>query len=207
MYNILPNLVLAFHGCDQTTFEKVLYQHKNLLPSTNTYDWLGNGIYFWENSLERAYQWAEQSCKRYNIKHPDKPKKIPAVIGAVISLGNCLNLADYNCNAILKSGFALLKSELELNQKGLPKNRNIPNNTDILYRDLDCAVIERIHQYNREMGFPSFDSVRGLFLEGDPVYENSGIKEKTHIQLCIVNPNCIKGYFKPIAPDKKWTIV
>ena len=44
MYSILPNLVIAFHGCDEETFEKVLYHHEDLKPSNNSYDWLGNGI-------------------------------------------------------------------------------------------------------------------------------------------------------------------
>ena len=46
MYSNLPNLVLAFHGCDEETYKKVLYDHEPLLPSINTYDWLGNGIWF-----------------------------------------------------------------------------------------------------------------------------------------------------------------
>lgn len=92
MYSILPNLVLGFHGCDEETYQKVLYNHERLLPSSNTYDWLGNGIYFWEDSLARAQQWAVFSCERYNKKHPDEAEKKPAVIGAVISLGNCLNI-------------------------------------------------------------------------------------------------------------------
>ena len=49
MYSNLPNLILAFHGCDEKTFENVLYNHEGLLPSNNSYDWLGNGIYFWVN--------------------------------------------------------------------------------------------------------------------------------------------------------------
>ena len=53
MYSILPNLVIAFHGCDEETFEKVLYHHEDLKPSNNSYDWLGNGIYFWEDSVDR----------------------------------------------------------------------------------------------------------------------------------------------------------
>ena len=207
MYRILPNLVLAFHGCDEDTYNKVLYEHEKLLPSNNPYDWLGNGIYFWENSVERAQQWAVSSCKRYNDKNPDKPQRKPAVIGAVISLGNCLNLTDYKSNNILKTGYEILKYELSLNGKEMPVNRNVKGNTDLLYRDLDCAVIERIHQYNKEKGNKGFDSVRGIFLEGNPVYEESGIMEKTHVQLCIVNPNCIKGYFKPLIPDDKWPIV
>ncbi len=207
MYSILPNLVLAFHGCDEETYQKVLYNHESLLPSNNTYDWLGNGIYFWEDSLARAQQWAVSSCERYNKKHSDEPDKKPAVIGAVISLGNCLNLADYKSCDILKTGYEILKYELEINGKELPINKDIKGNTDLLYRDLDCAVIQRIHQYNKEQGKRSFDSVRGIFLEGNPVYERSGIMEKTHVQLCIVNPNCIKGYFKPLVPDTNWELV
>lgn len=63
MYEKLPNLVLGFHGCDIETFEKVLFYHENLKASDNTYDWLGNGMYFWENSYQRAYDWASNNPK------------------------------------------------------------------------------------------------------------------------------------------------
>ena len=89
----------------------------------------------------------------------------------------------------------------------MPVNRDIKGSSDLLLRELDCAVIERIHQYNKELGKRSYDSVRGIFTEGKPVYEKSGIMEKTHVQLCIVNPNCIKGYFKPLTPDSRWNMV
>ena len=49
-----------------------------------------------------------------------------------------------------------------------------------------------------------FDSVRGLFSEGAPVYEGSGFRKKTHVQICVRNPNCIKGYFNPRRPVKAW---
>lgn len=57
MYSNLPNLIIGFHGCDLTTYENVLYKHERLRASHNSYDWLGNGIYFWENSLDRAGEW------------------------------------------------------------------------------------------------------------------------------------------------------
>lgn len=50
MYGRLPNLVIGFHGCDESTFEKVLNQKQMLHSSTNSYDWLGNGMYFWEQN-------------------------------------------------------------------------------------------------------------------------------------------------------------
>ena len=140
-------------------------------------------------------------------KNPDKKKKKPAVIGAVIALGHCLNLTDYGSSEVLKNGYEILAYELSLHGKELPINKNVKGNSDLLLRELDCAVIQRIHQYNEEMHNKSYDSVRGVFTEGDPVYPESGIMEKSHVQLCIVNPNCIKGYFNPLLPDNKWDMV
>ena len=128
MYSNLPNLILAFHGCDESTRKKVLYEHENLQPSSNSYDWLGNGVYFWENSLDRAQEWAKSYCNRYNSKHPDDEPKKPAVIGAVVSLGHCLDLTDYGSSEILKSGYDLLSYELSMMGKEMPINRNVSGN-------------------------------------------------------------------------------
>ena len=54
LYYSLPNLVIGFHGCSKSTFDSVIYEHDDLLVSKNSYDWLGHGIYFWENNYERA---------------------------------------------------------------------------------------------------------------------------------------------------------
>lgn len=193
MYAKLPNLVIGFHGCNEETYDNVLHKHQPLKRSDNKYDWLGNGIYFWENSYQRAYEWAEG---RYG-KHA-------AVLGAAIDLGLCLNLTDYNSADILRQGYKMLKMRCEVLDIPLPQNRKGKSETDFLLRDLDCAVIQQIHEYNSHMGKVPFDSVRGVFTEGDVIYPGSAILEKTHIQLCIINPNCIKGYFSPIAYNEEY---
>jgi hypothetical protein len=38
-----------------------------------------------------------------------------------------------------------------------------------------------------------------VFIEGAPIYEGSGFFEKTHIQIAVCNPDCIKGVFR--VPD------
>jgi len=73
-------------------------------------------------------------------------------------------------------------------------------------RNLDCAVIQQIHEYNKQKGFESYDSIRGVFTEGKELYPGAGFVEKTHIQLCVVNPNCIKGYFAPMPVDNEFRI-
>jgi hypothetical protein len=75
-------LVLAYHGCALETAQKLL-GGSSFVPSKKDYDWLGAGIYFWENDVLRAYQWAIEA--RRGFKHP-------SVVGAVIELGSCLDL-------------------------------------------------------------------------------------------------------------------
>lgn len=195
MYSKLPNLVLGFHGCNDETFRNIILKNQVLKRSNNTYDWLGNGIYFWENSYQRALEWADS-----------KYGKNARVIGAVIDLGYCLNLTDYNSTDILKQGYEILKVKSEIAGTELPKNIMGRSKTDKLLRNLDCAVIEQIHEYNRDTGRNEYDSVRGMFTEGKEIYPGSGFVEKTHVQICVINPNCIKGYFNPIPYDENYLI-
>lgn len=66
----------------------------------------------------------------------------------------------------------------------------------MLLRKLDCAVINHLHQVRVSAGLPSFDTVRGFFLEGDRIYPGAGFLEKTHVQICVRNLDCIKGVFR-----------
>lgn len=77
IYSKRSNLILGFHGCDKSVAEKVIRGEDELIPSTNDYDWLGSGIYFWENNESRAMDFAIEQHERGRIKEP-------AVIGAVI---------------------------------------------------------------------------------------------------------------------------
>ncbi|MGA7236293.1 MAG: hypothetical protein WBY44_11470 [Bryobacteraceae bacterium] len=43
---------------------------------------------------------------------------------------------------------------------------------------------------------PSVDTFRGVFIEGEPLYPGAGFYAKTHVQIVVRNPNCIKGVFR-----------
>lgn len=169
-----------------------------LHPSGNDYDWLGNGIYFWENDPSRALDYAT-----ILQKHPRRSTVIkePEVLGAIIDLGNCLNLIESKNLQVVKAAYELFKNSQEKAGNPLPRNRPIGKEGDLLVRNLDCAVIETLHAFNKEVGHPGYDSVRGVFWEGQDLYPNAGFKEKNHIQICVRNVNCIKGYFMPLAAD------
>jgi hypothetical protein len=199
MYSVLPSFVLAFHGCDEAVAEAVFSGRSELKMTDNDYDWLGHRIYFWENNPARALDFAIQAQK-----HPQISKgKIssPAVIGAVINPGHCLNLLDGKFIQLLCTSYDALKKEFAGSGKMMPQNTAINKDGDIMLRKLDCAVIESVHKNQDFLAKEykdsyEFDTVRGVFVEGKEIYLNSGFRDKNHIQICVRNTSCIKGYFR-----------
>ncbi len=192
MYTARTGLILGFHGTDESIVNSVLKGKTELEPSYNNYDWLGHGIYFWDNSPSRALEWAYELSRR-----KDSKIKKPAVIGAIIDLGYCLDLLDYKNLSIIKSAYSILETTLTSANTDLPINKG--NSVDLLQRELDCAVIETLHTSLVTTSQSEYDSVRGVFWEGDPLYTNAGFREKDHIQIYIRNIDCIKGYFLPLS--------
>lgn len=207
MYSTRTGLILAFHGCDASVVKKVLNGEEKLSFSKNDYDWLGFGNYFWDNSPSRALQFAKMLQKYPNTNNNTKITK-PAVIGAILNLGYCLDLLDYSNLTLLKLGYDILIQKNTESGEPIPINHGgITKNKDLLFRNLDCAVIETLHQVRREQKLREFDSVRGVFWEGSELYLNAGFKSKNHIQICIRNPNCIKGFFLPQDLNKNYSNV
>ena len=198
MYEILPSFVLGFHGCDEAVAEQVFAGTTDLKVSTNDYDWLGHGIYFWENNPGRAMQYARQL-----MAHPVRSRATiskPAVIGAVIDLGVCMNLLDTDSLQLLEDSYRYLADALADSGQAMPANLTVGKASDLLLRKLDCAVIEWVHLSREQQKLSAFDSVRSVFIEGEPLYPNAGFHKHNHIQLCVRNPSCIKGYFR-VRPD------
>ena len=76
MYSKRTGLILGFHGCDESVRDKVISEKGILLnPSENDYDWLGNGVYFWENNCKRAMDFA--IFLKENPPHNKKQKISP----------------------------------------------------------------------------------------------------------------------------------
>ncbi|MBU0632397.1 hypothetical protein KKA17_07120 [bacterium] len=193
MYSTKPSYVFGFHGLDKTVALEILNQKKEFKHSNNNHDWLGDGVYFWENNYERAKQYAIEDMKRKNSKI-----KEPFVLGAIIDLGdNCLDLLDQKNLDLLKIAYEELKKDLKSQGLPLPENSSFgKDDFDFKKRELDCAVIRYAHELAAEAGI-YFDSVRAAFIEGEEIYKNAGFKIQNHIQLAIINPNCIKGVFLP----------
>ena len=183
-----PQFIFGYHGCDRAVGEAVLSGKTKLNPSMNIYDWLGSGIYFWEQSPRRALEWA-QSCVD-NPKMTNGQIKEPFVLGAIIILGLCLNLTDVSSMQTLQEAYTIFE---DLCRK---KHQTLPKNTEH-FRELDCRVINLAAELSKLRDYGNFDTVRGAFIEGHPIYPGARIYNHTHIQVCVRNPDCISGYFLP----------
>ena len=198
MLHSSPGLMIGYHGCDQSVREQLISNNSSFKKSENGYDWLGHGMYFWDNDPERALQFAQ-----FKKEHPQKGKhniQTPSVVGAVIDLGFCLDLVNSSSLKLLKFSYLVFTKKVALSNEEMLKNKPLKGADDLIFRHLDCAVIETLHQYRQENNLQPFDSVRGVFWEGNDLYENAGFKEKNHIQICVRNIDCIKGFFIPRVP-------
>ncbi len=200
MYSIKTGLVLGFHGTEKSIRDQLVHHKSEMVKSENEYDWLGSGYYFWENDLNRAIGFANELKK----ERPGKTAiKEPSVLGAVIDLGYCLDLLNYGNLRFLKDTYEQLEKTFAEDGMDIPENKKLDSSGLPLKRYLDRAVIELLHNLRAmDPQNKPFDSVRAVFTEGNLLYPNAGFYDKSHIQICVRNINCIKGFFIPREEKK-----
>ena len=172
-------IVLGYHGCASEFADAILRGELSISQwqsSANPYDWLGQGIYFWEYAPERARAWGAGG-----------------VIGAVVQLGRCLDLTDIRYTDLLSPAYQAAKKAFRQHTRKLPKNRE-------KRRELDCLVINSLI-----LGQPEgeqFQTVRGPFLEGRPAFPGSQILRESHVQIAVRDRACILGVFRPVSTER-----
>lgn len=192
-YTKPQGIVVGFHGCEKEIADAVIAGEKHLLKSKNDYDWLGEGIYFWESDPKRAFHWASV-IKKY---------KKPAVVGAYIDLGVCLNLVEQRAINELIAAYKILKFVMDSHNKKMPVNISGDSGRDLMWRNLDCAVINTVHELRRITNKVEYNTVRGVFWEGGPAFEGTSLTKRTHTQIAVRHTANILGYFHPLCFDPK----
>ena len=190
--------IIGYHGCDKAVAERVLAGKAWLQSSTNPYDWLGEGVYFWEHGPQRAYEWAIQQRRLdgANIS-------TPSVLAAKINLGVCLDLLDTANTRLLGSWYAKFRAFMRQSGIPIPKNRDAAGSRrgDRLLRFRDCAVIDYALSRMARLERISYQTARGVFLEGGPAFPGSEIALKSHIQVAVRDRRCIAEFFRPDSAD------
>jgi hypothetical protein len=183
--NPFARTIVGFHGCrpgKPTEFARRLLVGDVSIDdwqlSANEYDWLGHGIYFWEHEPERAARWATADG---------------IVIGAIIQLGNCLDLTFVRNIELLASAYDQLVKYHKKRNTPVPINRG----KDSKLRELDCAVLNRLVGRIERHNNTRVQTVRGAFEEGKEAFPGSMLKMETHIQVAVRDRTCILGTFRP----------
>lgn len=185
--------MFGYHSCDREVGLRMVSGKDHLRPSDNPWDWLGPGIYFWEDNPYRALTYAVD-CAGKKQKFSGEIKT-PLVIGAIIEPGNCLNLIEPNSIDVIKDAYNGLKKQVQLAGGVMPSNKGAN-------RSLDCAVIKYLHESNKRDGITPYDTIRSPFHEGEAIYDQANFTAGLHIEICVINANQIIGYFLPQPLEK-----
>ena len=170
-----PLRVYGYHGTSREKAQEIIDRGFNL--STNDYDWLGTGVYFFQDAPVRALAWARE-------RYPDSP----AVIKSELVLENCIDLLDIDWNPIIRATYAIFISAYQ--KSNLPLPRQNPQRSKA--HRLDCAFFNYLVGEIIESQGESIGGIRAVFNEGDRIYPDSAIFDRAHIQISIRNLTLIK---------------
>lgn len=162
--------VTAFHGTDVGRGAEITRTGEFPADSDSRWNWLGTGVYFWQENPERALQWATGLFGTNAM-----------VFKAKIRLGRCLDLQRGQNLEKLKWAYEDLKAKYDKEDRKLPSN-------DGSKHDLDCLVVDHLCS---KLG--KIDTVRSSFEDGPCIYEGSSFRSLTHTQIAVRNRACIIG--------------
>jgi hypothetical protein len=170
--------VVGYHGTKKSTALKVVSGETSILRSENEFDWLGNGIYYWEYAPKQAWAWAER--KRKNERWP-KDEAV-AVVASMIRLGFCFDLLD-------PDNIRELKDYHRAYMRMCEKLAQEPKNNYQHKKYLDCSVFQLAYAALEDDGI-QVDSARSVYVPTGPqrrAWKSSWVSEEAHIQLCVRN--------------------
>jgi hypothetical protein len=186
-YHDYHRTIVAFHGTTRAVAEH-LVDGGDFVPSGNTDDWLGSGIYFWEYAPKQAWWWVKTF----------KMKSEPAVVGAMIRLGNCFDLLDPDNVQLLKRLYSGMVDQWSAEGTAGPSNFRHR-------RNIECAVFNFHHARAAAIGKP-IDSYRSVYVptaKSKRIWKGTWIYEEAHIQVSVRNPRNILAVWH-VRPDGRY---
>jgi hypothetical protein len=178
-FTLDPIELVGYHGTNIESARQIL--QTGFTPSRNNYDWLGKGVYFWQDAPYRAWHWAGEHCKN---KGGD-----PAVIRSLVKIGRdeFMDLLDYSQDPNWAN--RLSRTHEYLQQQ--PRSVLPPNKRAIKYHSLDRLVVDTLIEDILKPVNINILAVRACFQEGEEIYPGSAIYNKSHIQVAVRDTSSI----------------
>ncbi len=174
-----PITLIGYHGTSMESAQRIL--DLGFTPSRNSYDWLGKGVYFWQDAPYRAWNWAGEYCGK---KGGD-----PAVIRSQIRIrrDEFMDLLDYSQDPNWANYLSRTHQYLQTKTSSLLP----PNKKAIGYHALDRLVVDTLVEDILKPIDISIIAVRACFQEGKEIYPESAIYNKSHIQVAVRDTSSI----------------
>ena len=169
--------IIGYHGTTAEIAER-LVDGEAFAESANEDDWFGKGVYFWEYAPKQAWWWSTKF----------KSKKHPAVVGAIIRLGNCLDLLDPLNVATLKRFHDDTLAKWRAAKAEIPRNGN-------QHKNLDCALFNLFYGQSEV----PIETARAVYVPTESAkraWPRSWIYEEAHIQICVRKPENILAVWR-----------
>lgn len=174
-------IVSGYHGTSSEVAERIMAVGFQL--SRNPYDWLGDGVYFFQDAPQRAWDWARE---RYGDHG--------AVVGAEILLGSCIDLLDLGWYQVMVEAYDSYVNILRDSGQPIPVQSRGAHRLD---REVMNYMIGVLH----ESGF-GVTCVRAAFGEGRPVYPDSALYDRAHVQIAVRDIEaCIQRKWLESVPE------
>ncbi len=173
-------MAVGYHGCDDAKAQQLA--DGAFLPSTARWDWLGDGLYFWERAPARAWEWARDRHRSSDVRL--------AVVEAEVDLTHCMDLTD-TLDADLLVDFGKLFERHCLDAGVEPPPNAYPR------LSFDGSFIRwALTAIEGRLG-RRIDVVRAAYAEGSPLCsigsETTHLLSRSHVQLCVRSPEALRN--------------
>ena len=183
--------VYGFHGNTRSRIERTI--RENFVREGQSGDWLGAGLYFWQDAPNRAWDWAKNIARRDSLAKPtEEMEEYQVMVVRLQTNDHWIDLIEQSswttrfhraANAMVVGGW-LPNQPNAIDPGNLQRPMLHKRDYAIIELAINLAFADHI----------AVDAVRCAFVEGTPVFENSAIFDKTHVQITVRNPDVIVEY-------------
>ena len=172
--------VTGYHGTSRATARSVAAGETLLKSKKNEGDWLGEGVYFWQDAPARAWDWADRHF-------PNQA----AVVKAELDLSGCFDLLDLEDFAellVVHEEFTKQEAARNLVFKQTPlkleggrtkiRNRGFVNDRDQALLEFGLPILEEVRNQ-------PIRSIRAAFVYGRALHPRSHLFNWAHVQICV----------------------
>jgi hypothetical protein len=180
------SLLDVYHVGNANDVATVVQSGQGLPWSQAAFNWLGSGIYFWEDP-----SWAELWWLRRWSKSTDEPSG--SILMGQVESTHLLDLTNRNDARLF---FDAAKPALQLLSSRANSPRNDRNQQKFY---LDCAVVNAVQA---QFWLAGKVGLRMPFYLGDSVTEEGNFYVDQHLQICLWDLNALENPRQLQVPDR-----